>query len=525
MQADLRSSLGSSRVHWSNTIRRWPAAWCAGGLGVAFVLVSIWWLHSDHGMPVFDGGMHLNAAFGIRSALDRGDVGYAFTTFDNYPPLVHIVGALGAIVGGVNTDAPVVALQLVFVPLLVGGTYVTGRATASPLAGVLAVVFVLASPELVPQLHVFMLDAPEAALVAATVGALLASQRFGALRWAALAGILCGLGLMAKQSFAAFVAGAVVVLLLRGGWRNRRGIAVFALGPLVLALPWYLLHHHDLQGLAELANRSGSSQAAGAVSPPRYSLKNVGYYVWSALNDELLVPLFLLFVVGAIASLSRFIRERRAADYTPELLAGGLVGWLGMCWQSVHDPRYMLPAMVYLAVLGTGWIVYLAPRWRALVVAALATILIVNTLGDTFGSGPSVSVSLPGAPADSAIKERTFTLTSATGFGGIDAPRHQPDVARALGRLKHRGIDRVVWDATAAQPSFNTSGISSSATIAGIGTANGQPGGPWTSHDAYVVQRYRSLEPHAGTPCFRLYDGSGLYFYRGRPSGGRLVCP
>jgi hypothetical protein len=205
-------------------------------------------------------------------------------------------------------------------------------------------------------------------------------------------------------------------------------------------------------------------------------------------------------------------------------VAGGLVGWLGMSWQSVHDPRYMLPATAYMALLGTGWITRLAGPWRELVSGSVAVILVVNTLGSTFGLGPRIDLSLPGAPAVSAIRERTFTFIAADGYND-NAPRRQPDVARAFRRLRPRGIDRIAWDANAAQPSFNTAGISASATIAGLRAANGPPDGRWGAHDAYVVQRFRSLSPHAGTPCFRLYDGSGLWFYRGPVSRGRLVCP
>ena len=84
--------------------------------------------------------------------------------------MVLIVGALASFVGGVNVASPIIAENLVFVPLLALACYQTGRLLFGPLAGMLAVVFVLGSPLVVSLFHVFMLDAPLTALVARLVG-------------------------------------------------------------------------------------------------------------------------------------------------------------------------------------------------------------------------------------------------------------------------------------------------------------------------------------------------------------------
>ena len=78
------------------------------------------------------------------------------------------------------------AQNLVFVPLLALACYRVGRMVAGPRAGLLAVVFALGTPLIAEQFHVFMLDAPQATLVAVAVWLILASDRFarsGSPRW------------------------------------------------------------------------------------------------------------------------------------------------------------------------------------------------------------------------------------------------------------------------------------------------------------------------------------------------------
>ena len=74
------------------------------------------------------------------------------------------------------------------------------------------------------------------------------------------------------------------------------------------------------------------------------------------LNHELLVPLTLLFLVGPASWVWRFAPPATRADLTPELLIGGLVGYGGITYIKLKDPRYSLPALVYVAALATGWI-------------------------------------------------------------------------------------------------------------------------------------------------------------------------
>src|SRR3954449_9782017 len=92
-------------------------------LVLAFLAITAWWLSVDRRVPDFDNGRHLFFAFNVHDEFEAGHVAYPFTHFTNYPPLVHIVGAIGAFVGGFRVAPPILAQNLVFVPLLAAGCY------------------------------------------------------------------------------------------------------------------------------------------------------------------------------------------------------------------------------------------------------------------------------------------------------------------------------------------------------------------------------------------------------------------
>src|SRR4051794_4183282 len=90
-------------------------------LAAAYFLLLLWWIGQDDGIPLYDNGSHLAFAFSMSDALRSGDLAMPLGPSTNSPPLVHIVGALTTLIAGPGTDAPVIAIDLLFLPLLFGG--------------------------------------------------------------------------------------------------------------------------------------------------------------------------------------------------------------------------------------------------------------------------------------------------------------------------------------------------------------------------------------------------------------------
>jgi 4-amino-4-deoxy-L-arabinose transferase-like glycosyltransferase len=464
-----------------------------------FVLVSCWWLSRNHGIPVYDAGIHLSFAIDAYEALSAGQLLSAFTGSAPYPPLTHLVGALGVFVGGVGVAPPIIAVNLVFVPLLALGCYKVGRLAFGPLTGLLAVVFVLGSPLIIEEFHEFMLDAPEAAMVAIAVWAILATERFSRPGISALAGLAVGLGMLSKETFVYFVAGVAVATAIRGGRRAWRGILLFtAIALLLVALPWYL---YELSTIHALAGEAlGSSHSELSIAPPRLSTANFEWYFWSFLNQQLYLPLFALSAVGWIWTIVGFVRRRPVSDFAVELALGAFVAWAALTETYVHDPRYSIPMVLYLAIFGVAWISQLPRAARVGMTSVVILIALANSLGLGFGLGDTVAA----GPITASYQQPGRVTFFATHGLWLGAPIHEGDTLGLLRALRRNGVREVRMSSSAeTEIEFSSPGIIALARIAGLGIASE------SVEPAKASRRYAFLlhgPPEAGlpSPCTKL---------------------
>jgi len=498
---------------------------------VAFIGITIWWLTQDDRVQDWDNGLHTMRAFTIHDEIAAGHLTEPFTEFNSYPPFGHTVGALGVFIGGKSPASVILASNIVFVPLLVAGCFGVGRLVyRSDRAGLLAALFALGTPMIVSEMHEFLLDPQQAAMVAVSVWAILASDRFRRPWIALLAGVLTGLAMLTKETSVVFLAGLLAVVIVRGGWRNWRGVFAFAFVLLILAGSWYFYHRGQLSGLVGGATGGGQPEAgasaAGGVTPERFSRQSFGWYFWSALNIQLLAPLLLAVLAGAVLAVWACVRNWRPENLLPELLGGAFVSWLGVTLITLKDPRYSLPALVYMAVLGTGWIAT-ATRWRAPLTAALVAVVLINLIGVSTGLGGTVRVALPGAPTGSALAERSITFYSPDGWlrGG---PEHDGDLLALLRGLKRIGVHTVTFDAGSSDDiDFNLTGLQVLAAEASLPVAAVYNPAGLGPRDAFVLRHFP--QPWDPPPCQRLNDGSGVYVVLGYAyipfANYTFICP
>jgi 4-amino-4-deoxy-L-arabinose transferase-like glycosyltransferase len=496
-------------------------------LTLGFIAVTAVWLAFDHRIPTGDPTRHLEGAYRFLEALRDGDPLAPVRLWRIYPPAVQSVGALGMLVGGQRIWSAVMAMNLVFVPLLALGCYRTALLVyGDARAGLLAVAFALGTPMVISQFHVFMLDAGETAMVAVSVWLLLASRNFQQTRYAALAGLAVGFGLLTKQTFVWFPLGVVLVMLARGGWRQWRGLLLFALLALVVAGPWYVEHADELRTQAEVASLESANTESGTQAPRRYSLENAQWYFWSAVNYQYRLPLLLFAMVGTVLAAVRVARRDRRHPLVVELLVGGFLGWLGLTWTLSHEPRYVMPLLVYVAVLGTGWILFLPRAGRVVAQTVLALLVVASFAGAAFGLGPTtIELRFPNAPSqsESYVLAGHFTLYSNDGFV-FGKPERGGDLIPIMRDLHAQGARSVRWYPTLGQTVwFNIFALNLVANLSGLE--------PLPVTDAQLGPGEVGFEnaPLGALnepPCERLADGSGIWVLRGLP-GGRVVdaCP
>jgi hypothetical protein len=503
-------------------------AWGAIGVTALFIGITGWWLTQDHTIPIWDAGLHLGYVLDVHSSLSRGDLGTALTLTAPYPPFAYLVGSLGLAIGGIGVAPPIVAENLFFVSLLALGCYQVGRLAFGPLAGLLSVVFALGTPLIIAQFHIFMTDAPETAMVAVSIWLIIATEGFSRLRGSALAGLAVGVGMLTKEPFAIFVVGVVGVTAVRGGRQAWRGMAIFAVVALVIALPWYIHEYSKiLQIKAEATASSSAIPGAGpespsGIAPPRSSAANLEWYLWNIVGWQLYLPMFLFAAVGWLWTLLGSIRRHPITRLAPELLVGAFAAWLILTETYVHDVRYGMPLLIYLAVFGAGWIARLGRRGRIAASAALVVVALANTLAIDFGVGGEHGFWI--SKTSTALERPGYVpLYSTQGFP-VGAPQPDGDLLGMLQALRRDGIRNDAWpQSEGLEPGFTNIGVSVLSTIAGLGQVAAGPS--LTKRDAIFA--YGKINSHESPPCVRLNGGFGVWVRIGNPErpGAQDYCP
>ena len=486
----------------------------AAGLTVATIAATAVWSAIDTISQTYDPGRHLLLAASALADIDAGNPLHPFRAehIPDYPPLVHYVGAITMkVVGHIGVDAPVIALNLVFIPALAIGAFLAGRVVAGPWGGAAAVAMSLGAPIVVSLTHLFLLDLAVTAMVALSLGLLMASRHFALTRYAFAAGVAMGLGFLCKQTLPIYLAPFVFAMIVRGGWRNPAGVAWAGAPFFALALPWYLDHRH--------AQADTIDQASGGVGIGHAGLlRDVVWHAWSMASIQLLVPLVLAVLAGAALCVLALARRSRPVPYGPELLFGVIVGFLLIGVFLWRNPRYSMPIVPLLVTLGVCWIARLPERWRTAAALTFVGVAVLNAALVNTGAG-TTQISL-GADASDGVQKR-LTIFSGAGYAS-NKPFDGGDLVAVLRRAADAGVGQVGVDPLATvHPEFSLDGVYLAAQMAGLGLVAGNDVSKLTPQDALIVRRETGQERIS--PCATEPDGAGLYLERGLT--GRAFCP
>jgi 4-amino-4-deoxy-L-arabinose transferase-like glycosyltransferase len=358
-------------------------------LGLLVVVIAILnelWITTETRPPHWDMARHLGDSLVYYHSFSLSHPFQWLETYLFYAPLTYWVTDIFYGLFGVGTPTAIFS-NIVFIAVLAFSTYGIGKRLWTRRVGLLATVFVLASPVIVSNFKEYMLDAPLTAMVALALYLLIRSETF-ARRWPSLLfGIVCGLGLLTKWTFPVFVALPVAVAVLAAIARTVRtrsvgsllnvvgaGLLAFAVCGLWYVHNWAQLHH-DLSHFAGVA---------GAIkgSPPVASGASIGFYFWTLINYQLFAIPFVLFVIGIVFVFAR--REDAMRNLMPALLILGTYTILTLVRNK--DVRYTLPMLPAVAVIATSWFEYLRPRARRILSAGLAAYGAVVFLAISFGT-------------------------------------------------------------------------------------------------------------------------------------------
>jgi hypothetical protein len=218
-----------------------------------------------------------------------------------------------------------------------------------------------------------------------------------------------------------------------------------------------------------------------------------------------------------------FVRRRADIRLAPELAIGAFVAWLAITETFVHDTRYSMPLLVYLAIFGVCWITSLPQVGRLAALALLILAVAFNTAGASFGAGRLVQLRLA---ATNAGFPDTLTILNNGGFL-VAAPRRDGDLLATLRALKQRGVVMLLIEpSTLANPEFSGWGIRALGEVAGVETYLAARA-LLDSSLSYAALFNGPLEEAKAPPCVKLANGTGVWIILGNPAahGARYFCP
>jgi 4-amino-4-deoxy-L-arabinose transferase-like glycosyltransferase len=303
-------------------------------------------------------------AGGVFGAIIRGSEEYPLLTPSGYyPPLVPGITALLYRVAGRSYETAM-ATQILFLTLLVFGTWVLGNRLLGAPVGLAAGLMLLAAPGIRLNAGEYMLDLPLAAMVIVSAWALLASDGFARLSKSLMFGFLAGAGMLTKWTFFLFLAVPVLSVLISGlagssrepvprsrRWRN------FALALLIgglVAAPYYL---PILPILVKKTVVHAGGAADGSSSP--FTLASARFHLEALPRKLLGWPLTVTATAGILALLRRDPGTRQARLF--------LLSWASSLYAiftfavANKQSRYLLPWLPILLLMAAGGLVAL---WR-----------------------------------------------------------------------------------------------------------------------------------------------------------------
>ena len=336
-------------------------------------LANIIWIAWDTRPPFWDMAAHQIGALRIYDVFAERAL-HAFAAIPGltasyplgfYPPFYHSIVAFFYAVFGKTVDAAEWA-NLPAIAILFIATYGIGRRLLKPGAAAAAAVLANFYPIMLWLSRETIIDYWLTSMVALAMWLLMSTNEFANRKHSILFGVACGLGMLTKWTFPFFVV-LPALWFARKNWKNAAIAAGIAAA---IAAYWYVPAARSLAQFMNINSAGGVTEG----DPTRLSLQAIIFYVRAMEGYQMFLPLFLLFIVGAV-----FLAKNFKRAWIPVLLwIGG--GWLGLMLFQNKDPRYSAPLLPAAALI-TAQIF----QRKAVLIAVLMPLLLFQHYLVSFG--------------------------------------------------------------------------------------------------------------------------------------------
>ena len=341
-----------------------------GATTVVVLASCVVWMALDRLPPEWDHANHLERAVHCAADLEGGHWRQLLERSSFYPPVVPC--AAGLLYRAWPSDVMTAQVAVwMFLALGAVATFLLGRHVAGDAAGAIAAVLFVTAPFTIFLALRFQLDLPLASMVAVFLLVLARAGNLDSAPIAVGAGLLFGLGMLTKPTFAVYALPASVVVMARArGWRAIGKVTLAVLMALIVSLPWY---GPRLFGMAGQMSRRSFDQAAEAGQAAPLSVASLTYYPTWLASQFGIVATALLIVGAAVA-----VKRRSWWLLTALVVPFALVELV-----QNRNLRYtlpLLPAAVVVAGLGFSALPRAARAVTAVVVAGFAAVQLAMTM-------------------------------------------------------------------------------------------------------------------------------------------------
>jgi hypothetical protein len=309
------------------------------------IATNLVWISIDTQPPFWDMAYHQSRALHVLDSFAAHGwraIPLAAKETGNYPPLYYLILSLFYAVFGRAAFAAQLA-NLPAIVLLAFATHGIAKKFLDPPAAAVAAILAGFFPFMIWISRESLIEYWLVALVAAAMLALLRADASGSRRHWLIFGATCGLGMLAKWTFP-------IYLWLPAIWCARKNFkkALAAAGlTCLISGYWYISNAGKFKAIWQLAASGGKNEG----DPAAFSWQSLVFYIRVLEGYQLFLPLFVLFI-AAIAVMMFHSKDKPGESWTPIFL-WLLGGWFGLILISNKDPRYSLPLLPAVAIVGS----------------------------------------------------------------------------------------------------------------------------------------------------------------------------
>lgn len=344
-------------------------------------LISLWvfhlinnyiWLKIDTFPLVWDSARHYLVSLSYFEVLSHPSINILQEIADvdtAYPPLAKIAVMPIYAIFGRRPDTAVLAMNSIFLFIIIFSVYFLGRRLYNKNAGILASFIITMYPVVFGQSRWFMLDLSLVAMVSLGIYLLLLTDSFRNRKYSILFGIVSGLGMLAKFTYPIFVMGPLIYILRTEskfiGKQHIINILYSVIFCCLISSVWYVPNTgrfleqviYNADDWGELHNLPGI-----------FTMESALYYIINSL-DVLSFMSFLLLIVATLYLLK--LKSNRVSF----LILWIIVPFIIFSLIRTKDLRFIMPSLPAVALISAIGLERINPERIKIILISLIVIL------------------------------------------------------------------------------------------------------------------------------------------------------